>query len=175
MMRSFIRLFSGSRLVTLDSGLDGRAGQPGFSLVEMVTVLALIAVLAAVAIPKWAASLRNYRLNQAANRVVADLLRAQRAAYASSSAKTVNFTVASSQYAMAGITDLKHPTSTYTVTLAEEPYQCTLVSVWGRTTTASLVYDGYGAPSCGGNIVIASGSQQKVIVVDAVSGAASVP
>lgn len=143
-----------------------------FSLNEMLVVITLMAILSAVAIPKWAGAMQSQRIKQAATRIVADLSRAQEAAYNTSTAKVVTFTVGSSQYLVSGVTPLDRRSGPYLVTLSDHPYSCTLVSVWGQTGTQTITFDGFGSPDKGGNIILASGSYRKTIVVDPGTGTA---
>jgi prepilin-type N-terminal cleavage/methylation domain-containing protein len=146
----------------------------GFTLIEMAIVLLITAILAAVAVPKWANALQSFRAATAASRIAADLALAQSAAYSSSAPKTVTFTVGSSQYTIAGVAPLNRAVGTYTVSLTDHPYRCSLVSVWGQTNQQSITFDGYGKPSCGGTIIVAAGGNLKSIVVSAESGLAVV-
>src|ERR1700749_5144432 len=86
----------------------------GFTLVEMVIVVLFLGIVSAVAVPRFAVSLQKYGMTNAANRIVADLARAQAGAYSSSAPITVTFTVSSSQYQLAGIKSQDHPSGTYT-------------------------------------------------------------
>lgn len=146
----------------------------GFSLIELVIVVLITAVMVAVAVPRWSESLQKFRAANAASRIVADLSLAQSAAYGSSTSKTVTFTVGSDQYVVAGVTPLNRSSGSYLVQLTEPPYQSTLVSVWGQTGTQTITFNGYGLPDKGGSIVVAAGGIQRIIVVDASSGKATV-
>lgn len=150
-----------------------RAKRQGFSLPELVIVVLITGITAAVAMPKFVDSLQKYRVNNAADRVVGDLARAQSAAYAASTSRTVTFTVATSQYQLANVTSVDHPSGTYLVDLSQEPYNSKLVSVFGQTGTQTITFNGYGQPSTGGNIVVAAGKFQKTIVVDPTTGVAA--
>jgi prepilin-type N-terminal cleavage/methylation domain-containing protein len=147
----------------------------GFSLLELTVVLLLTAICAAVALPRWANSLQSFRADSAAKRIAADLALAQSEAYSTSAAKTVRFSVGSSQYTLEGVRPLGRSAGTYTVSLAGDPYRCAIAAVWGQTGEQSITFDGYGKPSRGGTITIAAGSVQKSIVVSPDSGAAVVP
>lgn len=146
----------------------------GFTLAELLIALLMVAILAAVALPKWTDSLRRRRLAMAANRIVADIHRAQSAAYASSSAKVITFNTGLHQYTIAGLSSLATGSSDYTVNLADEPFQCRLNSVWGQTGTQLLTFNGYGEAATSGNIVISAGGDQKTIAFSAATGRAAV-
>jgi prepilin-type N-terminal cleavage/methylation domain-containing protein len=151
----------------------------GFSLVELMLTLAIIALLSAIAVPRIANSAAGSRASAAAQRIAADLNMARSRANITSTALTVTFTFATNQYQIPGIPDLVQPTSTYTVNLADEPYRAVLTSTTftGSTQTtgaAQLSFNGYGVPSSGGTITISSGNASKVITIDAGSGRAQV-
>ncbi|EMI22061.1 secreted protein [Rhodopirellula maiorica SM1] len=135
-------------------------------------MLVILAIMTAAAAPRWADSLQRYRVANTANRILADLKRAQLTAFRSSTTKTVTFDVDRDQYSIADVTPLERPSGNYVIALAEPPYKSSLISVWGRTGTQTLTFDGYGIPNRGGNIVIGSGRLQVTITVDAVSGTA---
>ena len=146
----------------------------GFTLVELVVVVLLIGILVAVAMPRWAATLQQCYVNNAAQRIVADLAKAQSLAYATSSTQTVTFTMGTSQYTINGLHDPDHPSAIYTVSLANYPYNSQLVSVTVPGLTAT--FNGFGVPVGlpvgGGTIVVAAGALQHTITIDATTGTA---
>ncbi|WP_372720207.1 GspH/FimT family pseudopilin [Novipirellula sp.] len=144
----------------------------GLSLIEITIVLVILGIMTAAAAPRWADSLQRYRVANTANRMVADLKRAQLTAFRSSAAKTVTFDVDREQYSIADVRPLERPSGDYLVKLSEPPYQSSLVSVWGRTGTQTLTFNGFGIPNRGGNIIVGSGRLQTTITVDAVTGTA---
>lgn len=166
--RSAIYHLSGSRTHEFTST------RCGFTFLEMIIVLLLMATTAVIAVPRWSASLQKLRVSNAASRIVTDLARTQSAAYNSSASKTVTFTVGSSQYTVSALKPLTNSPGQYVVALSADPFQCRLVSVWGQTGTQTIIFNGYGVPNKGGNIIIAAGSYQKTVVVDATSGTAVV-
>lgn len=145
----------------------------GFSLVELVICLIILALLAAIAVPKYAVAISHYRADAAARRIAADLTLAQTTARNTGSSRTVQFTTASSSYQLAGIADLANPANTYTVQLGIEPYFATINSV-GFGGGSSVTFDGFGTPSTGGTIVVGSGSFTRTLTLDASTGTVTI-
>ncbi|MEZ6234697.1 MAG: GspH/FimT family protein [Phycisphaerales bacterium] len=91
--------------------------RPGFSLMELVTVVAIMAIMAAIAMPRMAEAAARRDLDAAAQRLVADLRHAQQHALASSTNISVTFNTDSDGYTV----DAPDPISgaaSYTVDLA---------------------------------------------------------
>lgn len=141
---------------------SARGATRAFSLVEMVMVVVLMGILAAVAAPRYATFLREQRLDSAESRIRADLALAQRRARYLGAAQTLSFVPATNGYSIAGMTDPDHAGVTYSVKLADEPYGVTLVSA-NIGGDGDLVFDGHGAPDTAGAIVIRLGNQTRTI------------
>lgn len=146
----------------------------GFTLAELLVALLMVGIMAAIALPKMTDSLRRRQLAMAANRIVADIHRAQSAAHSTSSSKVITFNTGLHQYTIAGVSSLETSAAIYTVRLADEPFQCRLASVWGQTGTQLLTFNGYGEADTSGAIIITSGSEQKTIAFSAATGKAVV-
>jgi type II secretory pathway pseudopilin PulG len=146
----------------------------GFSYAEIAIVALILGIMAAAAVPKYADALVRMRLDAAARRIAADLATAQAQARAGSARQTIAFTVppAGICYQIVGMKDPDRPASTYTVNLAEPPYQITLNSV-DLGGDATLIYNGYGIPDSGGTIVIQAGQYTKRITIDPDTGIAT--
>jgi len=147
----------------------------GFTLVELVVVVLIVGILAAIVIPRWATALQQCYVNNAANRIVADLARAQSLAYATSTTQTVTFNAGTNQYTIDKLADPNHPSAVYTVSLATSPYNATLVSV-NLPGSNPVTFNGYGLPvglpTSGGTIAVAAGSLQHTITINATTGTA---
>jgi prepilin-type N-terminal cleavage/methylation domain-containing protein len=156
-----------------------RAGR-GFSLFELVAVLIIIAIVSAIAAPRYASSLDRFRIDRAANRVVVDLAYARGAAEAASASTTVVFDVAASAYTMSGLTDPRTGAGSYRTDLAAEPYRATIVTVAMDDPTAlddtasDVTFDGFGRPDSAGTVVLSIAGRTRTITLDPDTGVASV-
>jgi prepilin-type N-terminal cleavage/methylation domain-containing protein len=152
---------------------EGTMSKPrGFTLVELVCVIATIAVISAIALPHWSAAVQDHQLNLAARRIIADLALAQSRANYGSASVTVAFNPAANSYQIVGMPDPDRPAQTYTVNLGADAYRVTISSVNFAGGT-NLAFDGYGTPLAGGTIIIAQGAATRTLTVDATSGRVS--
>ena len=136
-------------------------------------VVAIIGIIAAIAAPRYAASLTRYRADSAARRVVADLALAQRVAAATSSSRDVEFDTLTHSYLIEDVRALDGTATDYETFLLEPPYEAriTFVDFGGET---DVTFDGYGMPDSGGTVIVQRGDVQMTIVLDPDTGLASV-
>jgi type II secretion system protein H len=155
--------------------MNRRAGttQGGFSLLELVLVLAIVAVVAAVAAPRYGRASGRYRADLAARRVMADLRLAQSYAKAASSSRTVSFSTATSQYQLLNIPAPDGAPGDYAVVLSAEPYQAVLTNT-DFDGSSQVIFNGWGLPNKGGTVTLWAGGEQRTVVVDGVTGRISV-
>ena len=143
------------------------------TLFELVMVLAIVAVLGAIAAPRYANAVANHRSAAAAWRIAADLELARRTARASRQAKTVQFSIAAGWVKIVDMGHLDDSSETYFTQLNDEPYRAELVSA-DLGGDAEVIFDGYGVPDSGGTIVVQHAGVQQTIVLNAYSGRAEV-
>jgi prepilin-type N-terminal cleavage/methylation domain-containing protein len=148
-----------------------RFSNPGFSLVELALVLAIMATIGAIAMPRYGSSINRYRVEAAANRLRADLILVRETAKQRSTALTVTFVSgASSAYTLTGIRDANRSSvANSTVELFREPFKASFSTVTVGGDTA-LTFDGFGVPDSAGSIVIRVGSLTRTITVAANTG-----
>lgn len=145
----------------------------GFTLVELVIVVMIVGIVAAVAAPRYAATISRYRVEAAAKRIEIDLKLARRQAKIASAGQSIQFDTVAHSYVLPGVPHIDHPNLDYRVELAKTPYDSsiTLVNFGGD---AELLFDGYGCPDSAGTVVVQSGEYQKTVVVDPDTGEAKV-
>lgn len=160
-MRRICRL--GSRCDTVSLANRQRAA---FTLLEIVVVLAIVSILAAIAIPRFANSIATQRVESAARRIAADIEFAARRAAQMSSQVKVRFHADTNSYDLKNVDDPDRPGNVYAVYLALPPYRARIDSVDFDGTT-KLVFDGYGRPNRGGTVIISVGDFQQTITFDA--------
>ena len=149
------------------------ARHAGFTLIDLIVVMAIIAIVAAIATPRYANALTRYRAEAAARRVAADFELARQTAKSTSSSRTVKFDAVSDSYVIPNVRELDTAGTMYRVQLQDPPYQAQIVSVdlggdW------EITFDGFGMPDSGGFIIVRAGDYQYTVVVDPETGVAEV-
>lgn len=148
-----------------------------FTLIELVLVIAAIAVLSAIAVPRYSSSMNRYRVELAVKRVLADFALARSTARASANGQVVDFSTPSNGYTFTSLAAPDGRSGDYTVNLADDPYKVKISSVkFGTATPAatSVTFTRFGQPTLDGLIVISSGDYSKTIGLDSITGRAEV-
>lgn len=145
--------------------MDHRPTSPdrrGFTLVELVLVMLIIGVIAAIAAPRFAQASARQQLAAAAKRVESDLEKARHQARASSNWVTVRFNTAANSYQYAP----QVGDNTYTVQLNESPYDVALdAAEFGSGSDVS--FNGFGFPTNAGKVALKSGAGTVIVTLDA--------
>lgn len=146
--------------------------RPAFSLVELVIVVLVTGVLAAVAIPVFVESLMFHRVESAARRIKSDLELVQTTARLTSAAQKL--TVLGTIYSAGStVTSFDRPGTAYSVDLAKEPYFLDVVAAnFGGFT--EVTFDGFGTPSSGGTIIVQAKNCRCTVTLDSHTGQVTV-
>jgi len=137
-----------------------------FTIIELVLVLAIVAVVAGIAVPRYAAASGRYRTHAAAIRVMNDLVAARDKAVARSGASTVSFTHRDSAYKIAD------PGGTTLVSLTVAPYYAVVLTPsFGGLGAVS--FNAWGVPSAGGTLGVYGSGVRYNVSVDAGTGRVS--
>ncbi len=136
----------------------------GFSLVELMTVVTAISILALIAVPRFGHARARYQLEGAGQRLIADLAVARATARAASISKTIAFDTTTSTYTITGSLSLDRASANTVVVLKDEPYNVTLsLANFGGATSVS--FDGYGRASSTGKILLRRADEHRVIEI----------
>jgi type II secretory pathway pseudopilin PulG len=138
------------------------------TIIELVIVVMVMSIMAAVAMPAFLDSLLFHRVESAARRVKADMKLARHTARLTSAAQSITFT--NSTYTLsAAVKSLDDPNDTYHVDLAAAPFEIGSVTAdfnGGQTVS----FDGYGKPATGGTVVLATQGHRCTITLNATTG-----
>lgn len=131
----------------------------GFSLLELVLVMAIMAIIAAMAVPRYASSRNRYHAEYAGRRVAAELQRARDHAEASSAPVLVHFFTGRSAFKVQPARGAWHAPD-----LGVEPYRAVITEA-EFDGSVSVTFDAYGRPSADGRVRVQSANVACDVVV----------
>lgn len=141
----------------------GKTRYFAFSLIELILVMTILSVTAAIAVPRYAEATMRYRAKAAASRIKHDMNLAR--SYAVTTRKTVSVAFDTSLLRYAILPNPLDGSKSYIVDLSLSPYEITGLDV-DFDSRASFSFNGFGMPSSDGLITAQSGSHyQKVYVL----------
>lgn len=145
----------------------------GFSLIELLVVLAIVSTLSAIAIPRFANSLTLRRVDAAARRIQSDLELAKKHAMTTSTNQEVRFVGGSDPgYTLVGITHLDLSAEEYVVSRDRDLHGAVGLTIdFGGD--AVVMFDMYGMPDSGGTVLIRIGSHTRAVTIDGETGRVS--
>jgi prepilin-type N-terminal cleavage/methylation domain-containing protein len=135
-----------------------------FTLVELISVMLILGIMTAAAVPSFSDSLMYHRVESATLRLKKDLELARQLAISRSTSHTLQFT-STTAYTIPGVDSLDRVGQPYTVDLAQPPHSVRVLSV-DFSGSATVSFNGYGMPSSAGTIVIQAGKHQRQIALD---------
>jgi prepilin-type N-terminal cleavage/methylation domain-containing protein len=144
----------------------GNARIRGFTLIEVVLVVAIVAVFAAMAMPRFAASNDRYRVDLAARKLIADIQYIRSVARARGTITTLTFDAAGTSYSLGGVTDAGTPVSAQTIRLDEPPFSCkatTTLKLAAGTSTSVVSFNAFGIPDATGDVTFMVGGGARTV------------
>lgn len=135
-----------------------------FTLLELVTVVVILGVMSAIAIPRFGDFSHNMSLDAADRQIRVDIERARRRAIESGTSVTVAFLPAQERYAISALPSIDRSDQTYGVRLGEEPYEVDLVSA-DFAGTLNLTFNAYGEALYDGTVTIALAGETRSVTV----------
>ena len=146
-----------------------------YTLIDVVITAAIIAIMAAIALPRYGRSVTRYRADMAARRIVHDLDLLRMRARAQGTSETGYFFVDTDSARFVSDPDLENVTKEYWVYFHQEPYRADIVEVRFKNGTENrMTYGNYGHPYWGGYVVVQVGDIVRKVVVDPNSGEATI-
>ncbi len=157
--------------VGMASGRRARRG--AFSLVEMVMVLTIISLVAAIAVPRFSGAIARRRLDSAATRVLQDISIARQHARLISGDVKITFAKNKATYLMDKVPDPNAPGTMYSADLRDAPYH---VTGWAAAfdVNEEVTFNMYGIPDKSGRILLSVGGEAKAVLIDGDTGKAKV-
>lgn len=139
------------------------------TLVELVIVMVIVAILAAMAMPRFANVMRRQRLDAASRRIMDDLRAARFAAISQKKEHGMTFVLAKQSYVWHEGNEADSEDEV--VRFDEPPYQrIQLRDASFADGSPKVTFDHLGLPDSGGQIVLADGAEKVVLVVSPTTG-----
>ncbi len=153
-----------------------------FTLIELLAVVVIIGILAAVGIRSIASPIVNQQFDAARKRIEADFSLARQHAISTAMPQSVLFDVSARSYSIPNLPDPDRPGGgDYTVDLSKGPYEIQALAVTfdvpseANDDTAEIVFDASGKPDSGGTISLQIGDRIDTLTVDAEDGRVVAP
>lgn len=144
-----------------------------FTLVELVIVLAIFAITAAIAVPRYQHAASRYRALTAARRLAADIDNLRQTAITKSLTHLLRAPAAGTRYQTVDKSSGWAGGSVTTINLGIEPYLAAFTTV-DLGADGELVFDGFGNPDGPATFTLTSGNAAARVTVTDKSGITTV-
>lgn len=149
----------------------------GFTLIELILVVAILAIFTAVALPRFGNSAQRFRVDISARKIAADIAWCKQAARTTGQPAIITFSTTNNTYTLSGgVSTTGNVAPDLTVDFKKSPYTATLSAVSltllnTATATQSITFDANGIPSATGTITLSTATSGRVITISSPGGA----
>lgn len=137
-------------------------------MLELVTVIVIIGVLAAIATPRYASALSRYRAQSAAQRIALDLQLVRDRAAATGRQGLIDFDLTTDSYKLT-LPNSDGTSESQQVSLAADPYAADIVSITPKGATTVTV-NGFGIVETQVAIVLAASTSSWSVTIHSGAG-----
>jgi prepilin-type N-terminal cleavage/methylation domain-containing protein len=141
-----------------------------FTLVEIILVVAIMATMAAIAMPRLGSSLDSSRVDRAARKLADDLELARTAAMARSTPTSISLDISNSTWQLNGIVEVGMRNPDSRVLLTEPPLMSSFVRE-GHPGSLVLHFSEFGIPSQKLSLRLQSGNHFRTVTISRPGGA----
>lgn len=144
------------------NALAGHNRFRAFTLLELVIVIVILSITAAVAIPRMSAASTRYRVDAAVQQLLADVNITAAVANQASQMRSISFDATDETYELIGQPSPNNPAQDYVVDLGVEPFNVNMLGIsFGDN---KLDISGHGLLLETGQVTIAAGQDARRIV-----------
>ncbi|MEQ8770661.1 MAG: prepilin-type N-terminal cleavage/methylation domain-containing protein [Phycisphaerales bacterium] len=145
-----------------------------FSLIELVIVVALIGIIAAIAAPRYGQAATRYRVKLAAGRVAEELRFASEQARALESRVVANVDTVAEQLSVSPADGARAGEVLSRLDLSRAPYEANILTSLRGVTPGSPAFDARGLADADAEVAIMAGTLYAVVRVQQGSGVVAV-
>jgi prepilin-type N-terminal cleavage/methylation domain-containing protein len=148
-----------------------------YSLIEMVLVVAIAGIVAAVAVPRLGSGFPGSRLTGVENRLTAEFALVGDLARAQGRSHTIQFSIADDEMRVYEGTGVGGAGLIRRIHLSEPPYETSIVSTNITNAQATIVVDGFGMYASNAKVTVTTGGVHRTINLTAAltGGAVTMP
>lgn len=134
-----------------------------FTLIELVVVIFIMAIMASIAIPRYASATNRYRVDAAVQQILADINMTAAVANRASASRTISFNADSDHYTLEDQASPADPASDWIIELGLEPFSVNLARV-SFGADERLPISGHGLLTESGELTVTAGRTARRLI-----------